>query len=116
AKKLEQPASLLIALRGLESASQGTLRTAIRQISKPILCRRAGAIVALKDRATRSIDFGNGNEPCVPLSWGDVSTAFYSTGVENITVYFRRTKLLFSANIAGKLLGRLLRSPLGKRE
>ena len=50
AGKLDQPASLVIALWGLESASQGTLRTAIRQISKPVLCRRAGAIVALDDR------------------------------------------------------------------
>ena len=51
AGKLERPASLVIALRGLESASQGTLRTAIRQVSKPVLCRRAGAIVALDDRS-----------------------------------------------------------------
>ena len=50
AGKMERPASLVIALWGLESASQGTLRTAIRQVSKPVLCRRAGAIVALDDR------------------------------------------------------------------
>jgi short subunit dehydrogenase-like uncharacterized protein len=115
AGKLERPASLVIALRGLESASQGTLRTAIRQISKPVLCRRSGAIVALEDRAPRWIDFGSGGEPCVPVSWGDVATAFHSTGVSNITVYFRRTKLFRSADIAGKLFGPLLRSQLGQR-
>jgi short subunit dehydrogenase-like uncharacterized protein len=81
AGKLERPASLVIALRGLEGASQGTLRTAIRQVSKPALCRRAGAIVALDDQSPRRIDFGVGDEPCVPVSWGDVATAFYSTGV-----------------------------------
>ena len=59
--KLERPASLVMALRGLESASQGTLRTAIRQVSKPVLCRRAGAIVALEDRSPRWIDFGSGD-------------------------------------------------------
>src|SRR5262249_6060094 len=99
AGKLEQPDSLVIALRRLESASRGTLRTAIRQISRPVLCRRAGAIVALGDRSPRWIDFGSGNEPCVPVSWGDVATAFHSTGVGNITVYFGRTKLLLSAEI-----------------
>jgi short subunit dehydrogenase-like uncharacterized protein len=83
ADKLEKPISLVIALRGLQTASQGTLRTAIRQISNPVLCRRAGTIVALEDRSTRWIDFGRGDEPCVPLSWGDVSTAFYSTDVGN---------------------------------
>ena len=115
AGKLERPASLVIALRGLESASQGTLRTAIRQVSKPVLCRRAGAIVALDDRSPRWIDFGSGDEPCVPVSWGDVATAFHSTGVGNITVYFRRTKLLRSADILGKLFGPLLRSRIGQR-
>jgi short subunit dehydrogenase-like uncharacterized protein len=116
AGKLQQPNSLIIALRGLESASQGTLRTAIRQISNPVLCRRDGEIVALEDRSARWIDFGSGNEPCVPLPWGDVSTAFYSTGIGNITVYFRRTKLFRAADIARKLLGPFLRSPLGQRE
>jgi short subunit dehydrogenase-like uncharacterized protein len=115
AGKLERPVSLVIALRGLESASRGTLRTAIRQVSKPVLCRRARSIVALDDRSPRWIDFGSGDEPCVPVSWGDVATAFYSTGVANITVYFRRTKLLQSADILGKLLGPLLRSRIGQR-
>jgi short subunit dehydrogenase-like uncharacterized protein len=45
ASNLERPVSLVIALRGLDSASQGTLRTAIRQVSQPVLCRREGAIV-----------------------------------------------------------------------
>jgi short subunit dehydrogenase-like uncharacterized protein len=115
AGKLERPASLVIALRGLESASQGTLRTAIRQVSKPVLCRRAGAIVALDDQSPRWIDFGSGDEPCVHVSWGDVATAFHSTGVGNITVYLRRTKLLRSADILGKLFGPLLRSRIAQR-
>jgi short subunit dehydrogenase-like uncharacterized protein len=115
ASKLKRPSTLVMALRGLESASQGTLRTAIRQVSRPVLCRRAGAIVPLKDRSLLCVDFGFGDEPCVPVSWGDVATAFHSTAVFNITVYFRRTKLLRSADIAGRLLGSLLRSRLGQR-
>jgi len=115
ASKLEQPASLVIALRGLESASQGTLRTAIRQVSKPVLSRRAGSIVILDDRSPRWIDFGFGNEPCVPVSWGDVATAFHSTGIDNIIVYFRRTKVLRSADILGKLFGPLFRSRIAQR-
>jgi short subunit dehydrogenase-like uncharacterized protein len=115
AGKVESTVSLVLAVRGLDGASQGTLRTAIRQISKPTLCRRAGAIVALTDRSIRSINFGCGDERCVPVSWGDVSSAFYSTGAGNITVYFRRTRLFHSADIAGKLLGSFLRSPLGQR-
>lgn len=70
AGKLERPVSLAIALRGLQSASQGTLRTAIRQVGKPVLCRRAGAVVALDDPSPRWIDFGSGEDPCVPISLG----------------------------------------------
>ena len=115
ASKLKRPASLVIALRGLERASQGTLRTAIRQVSKPVLCRRAGAIVVFDGRPTRWIDFGSGDEPCVPVSWGDVSTAFHSTGIGNITVYFRRNRLFRSADILQKLFGPWLRSRIGQK-
>jgi short subunit dehydrogenase-like uncharacterized protein len=114
ASKLEQPASLVIALSGLESASQGTLRTAIRQLSTPVLCRRAGRIVPLDDRSPSWIDFGSGDELCVPVSWGDIATAFHSTGVGNITVYLRRTVLIRSAEGLGRLFGPLFRSRVGQ--
>lgn len=114
ASRLERPRSLLIALRGMEGASQGTLRTAIRQISKPTLCRRRGAIVPLGDETERWIDFGGGAEPCLPVSWGDVATAFHSTDIGNVAVYFRRTPLLRAA-VRGRMFGGLLRSRLGQR-
>jgi short subunit dehydrogenase-like uncharacterized protein len=116
ASRFERPASLIIALRSLQSASQGTLRTAIRQVSKPVLCRRAGTIVPLDDRSLRWVDFGSGEEePCVPVSWGDVATAFHSTGAGNITVYLRRTALLRAADVLGSMIGPLLRSQVGQR-
>ncbi len=41
------------------------------------------------DRAgTGSCDFGHGLKPTVQISWGDVSTAFRSTGIPNIEVQF----------------------------
>jgi short subunit dehydrogenase-like uncharacterized protein len=73
------------------------------------------AIVPLDDRAPRWIDFGSGGELCVPVSWGDVATAFDSTGAADITVYFRRSKLLRAGDILGGLFGPLLRSGIGER-
>jgi len=114
AGKLERPTSVTIALRGLERASRGSLRTAISQVSKPVLCRRAGVIVTLADQSPRGIDFGSGDEPCVPVSWGDVATAFHSTRAGNITVYFRRTNLLRAADVLRRLFGPLLGSGVGQ--
>jgi short subunit dehydrogenase-like uncharacterized protein len=114
ASRAHRPPALGLARRGLESASRRTLRTAIGQLSKPVLCRRSGAIVALEDRSPRWIDFGAGDEPCVPVSWGDVATAFHTTGVGDVTVYFRRTPLLRAADTLGRLFGPVLRSRIGQ--
>jgi short subunit dehydrogenase-like uncharacterized protein len=115
ASRLERPSALVLAFRGLDSASRGTLQTAIRDVSTPVLCRRGGKIVPLEDRSPRSVDFGSGAEPCLPVSWGDVATAFYSTGADDITVYFRQTALLRSMAIAQRRFGRLLGSALVQR-
>lgn len=43
---------------------------------------------------SRMIDFGFGNKElnAVSIPWGDVSTAYYSTGIENVTVYMAMPK------------------------
>ncbi len=66
-------------------------------------------------RSTRRIDFGSGDEPCVPVSWGDIATAFHSTGVGNITAFLRRTPVLRLAESLGSVFGPLLRSGVGQR-
>ena len=35
----------------------------------------------------KTIPFHDKSRQCVLIPWGDVSTAFYSTGIENIRVY-----------------------------
>ncbi|HEY9226456.1 MAG TPA: saccharopine dehydrogenase NADP-binding domain-containing protein [Gemmatimonadaceae bacterium] len=115
ASNLAQPHWLTIAIRAAASASQGTMRTAIRQIGKPALCRRGGAIVVLDDQTPRRVNFGDGLEPCAPASWGDVATAYHSTGIENITTYLRQSRLLGLASGGGRLLGGLLKSRIGQR-
>jgi short subunit dehydrogenase-like uncharacterized protein len=87
--KLRRPCSLVMAVRGLETAS-------------PVLCRRAGAIVPLDDRSTRWVDFGSGEEPCVPVSWGDVATAFHSTGIGDITALFPPNEAFAFRKYCGK--------------
>jgi len=69
--------------------SRGTAKTMIEAIAAGTRMRRKGRIVS-RDRAeVGSCDFGEGDRPTVQVSWGDVATAFHSTGIPNIDVHFK---------------------------
>ncbi|WP_232703114.1 saccharopine dehydrogenase family protein [Halobacterium wangiae] len=68
--------------------SPGTAATALRQIGDGGAVRRDGRVVSVPPaHRERRIDFGNGERTAVTFPWGDVSTAYHSTGVENVEVY-----------------------------
>ena len=47
-----------------------------------------GDLVA-RSRAEEGVcDFGRGERPTIQISWGDVSTAYHSTGIPDIEVHF----------------------------
>ena len=68
--------------------SPGTAKTSMEGLAQGGRTRRDGVIekvpLAFK---TRTIDFGNGEKNAMTIPWGDVSTAWYSTGIPNIEVY-----------------------------
>ena len=67
--------------------SKGTAKTAIEAIADGCKVRRAGKIVSVPlGSRTRRIDFGGGERLAVAIPWGDVSTAYYTTGIPNIEV------------------------------
>lgn len=108
ARELEEPVSLEIGILGLGGASQGTIKTAVEAIGAPARVRRQGKIVSRPvGSLARTFDFGRGPRPTVAVSWGDVATAYYATGVPNITVYFPArpaSLLLRSARWLGPVL------------
>ncbi len=60
----------------------------IEAIAAGTRMRRKGRIVS-RDRAeVGSCDLGEGEKPTVQVGWGDVATAFHSTGIPNIDVHF----------------------------
>ena len=68
--------------------SRGTAKTMIEAIAAGTRIRRKDRIVS-RDRAeVGSCDFGEGEKPTIQVSWGDVATAFHSTGIPNIEVHF----------------------------
>ncbi|WKD51013.1 saccharopine dehydrogenase family protein [Microbulbifer spongiae] len=70
------------------SLSPGTAKTAIEGLGIGSAVRRNGRIqVTRHGQVTRQIDFGRGAKFSVAIPWGDIATAFHSTGIGNIEVY-----------------------------
>jgi short subunit dehydrogenase-like uncharacterized protein len=68
--------------------SKGTAKTSIEAAAKGSCVRIDGKLVTERfGSRTRRIDFGAGEKLAVGIPWGDVSTAYYSTGIGNIEVY-----------------------------
>ena len=60
----------------------------VENIARGGAVRRGGKITPVPAAwRTRDIPFGDRSRRCVSIPWGDVSTAFHSTGIPNIEVY-----------------------------
>jgi short subunit dehydrogenase-like uncharacterized protein len=88
-RRLPDATRLTLAIGGLGQMSHGTAKTAIESIGVPARGRRGGRIVPLERKLRREIDFGDGPVPALAVGWGDVSTAHYTTGIPDITVFFQ---------------------------
>ena len=68
--------------------SPGTAKTSVEGLAQGGKVRRDGKIVSVPLAfKVRRIDFGDGEKDAMTIPWGDVSTAYYSTGIANIEVY-----------------------------
>lgn len=87
--RLPSATNLMLAFYGKGRISHGTQATMTMNIDKGGAIRRDGKIKPVPAAwRTREIDFGEGVVKLgVTIPWGDVSTAFYSTGIPNIEVY-----------------------------
>ena len=86
--RMPNAVELTLAISGLGHMSRGTAKTGVESIGKGTRVRRDGEIVALKVPPRREIDFGQGARNSIAVGWGDVATAYRSTGIANISVYF----------------------------
>jgi short subunit dehydrogenase-like uncharacterized protein len=68
--------------------SRGTAKTMAENAGQKTTIRRNGKyeFVGL-GKLTRIIDYGPVTQPSLAISWGDISSAYFSTGIPNITVY-----------------------------
>ena len=87
--RLPSATQLSLAFYGMGRLSHGTAATMTMNVGKGGAIRCDGKITGVPAAwRTREIDFGNGIvKTGVTIPWGDVATAFYSTGIPNIEVY-----------------------------
>jgi short subunit dehydrogenase-like uncharacterized protein len=100
AAKVAQPQSLRIAFQVADTMSRGSAATVGEMRSVGLLVRADGIIVAKLDAAPERFDFGVGPVDSVPVSFGDLVTAWKSTGIPNISMFVNMKKNVLPAGVA----------------
>jgi short subunit dehydrogenase-like uncharacterized protein len=127
-RRLPSATALALAFHGGSGLSRGTATTMAENAGGPGAVRRGGRIVPVPPAwRTRRIDFGDKVRLTATIPWGDVSTAFHSTGIPDIEVYVAMppstvrslrlsrwiAPLLRTAWVRGRLVAAIRRRPLG---
>jgi len=88
-QKLPSATHLKLFIRGVGSGvSRGTARSAIENMQRAGRVRRDGKVITVPSAwRVEQRDFGRGPVQLVSIGWGDVSTAYHSTGIPNVEVY-----------------------------
>lgn len=87
-RRLPDARRLALAFHGVGRFSRGTATTIVENLHEGGVVRRGGVLARVSSAwRTRAIDFGEGPRLAVTIPWGDVSTAFHSTGIGDIEVY-----------------------------
>lgn len=88
-RRLPSATQLRLAFRGLGGGvSHGTALTMVENLERGGYVRRGGVLEQVPTAyGVRTIRFPRGEQTCMTIPWGDVSTAFHSTGIPDIEVY-----------------------------
>lgn len=123
AAEMPDATHLTLGFSGGSALSPGTAKTSIEGLAGGNKVRCHGQIVTTGVK-TRTIDFGKGPRQAMNIAWGDVSTAYHSTGIGNIEVYIpasdktlrvvKLTQLLKPA-LRVSLIQDFIKKQLGKR-
>lgn len=98
---------LAIGFHGSANMSPGTAKTVVEKLGAGTTARRDGEIVAIPIES-RTIDFGRGKRQSISVSWGDVSTAYYTTGIGNIMAFWPASDSMIRQFKLAGLLGPIL--------
>ncbi len=101
-RALPDATHLALGFDSRSAPSRGTAKTMIERLRHGSAVRVDGTIISIPFASrVREIDFGEGPKSAIAIPWGDVSTAFHTTGIPNVEVYvpaspraIRRLRLL----------------------
>lgn len=87
--RLPSATHLQLAFTSLKGGiSRGTARTSVESLGYGSFVRKDGKLVATPAAAsTMNVNFGTFTTSTVSIPWGDISTAYQSTGIPNIEVF-----------------------------
>ncbi|MBM3906610.1 MAG: saccharopine dehydrogenase NADP-binding domain-containing protein [Gemmatimonadetes bacterium] len=115
-RRLPGATSLVLAFHGGGGLSRGTATTMAENAGGPGAVRRDGRIVAVPPGwKSRRVEFGDRARETVTIPWGDVSTAFHSTGIPNIEVYVALSRSAIRSLRWSRFVAPLLRTGFVRR-
>jgi short subunit dehydrogenase-like uncharacterized protein len=116
ANRLPTATHLALAFDAGTSMSRGTALTSIERAHAGGVIRREGKLMRVPSGwHTRRIDFGNGPKQAITIPWGDVATAYHTTGIGNVEVYVALPPMVRVGLRLARWLGPVLASPAVKR-
>jgi short subunit dehydrogenase-like uncharacterized protein len=105
--------------------SHGTMSTMVENLGMPGAVRENGKIVSKPvGHKSKMVSFGRKPKFTMTIPWGDVSTAFHTTGIPNIEVYtavpkkvynIMKLQSLFNPLLKGKFVKKLLQNYIDKK-
>lgn len=110
ARQMPDAKRLVLAIGPVGGAmSHGTATTMVENLHRGGAVRRGGRLVPMPPgKLWRSFDFGRGPETAMAIPWGDLATAWRSTGIPDIEVYVRASRMTIAGARIGGLLGPIL--------
>lgn len=102
--------SLEIAFAATGGLSPGTAKTVFENMPQGGRIRREGKITRVPlGWKTRKIPFSDHPRTAISIPWGDVSSAYHTTGIPNITVYMAASRIERWMTQVGRLCGPIFR-------
>ena len=109
-KRLLSATQLRLYIRGVRGGiSRGTARSAIENMHRGGMIRKDKELVQVPPAwKVLEVDFGRGPVKVVSIGWGDVSTAYHSTGIPDIQTYMAFPPFAIQLLRAMRVIGPLL--------